>query len=149
MATRAKLMVSRERKVWVVPHEVGMSIYLTRSLACKAFATPHRATLTWDEPARCENCGKPATGRYGDEMVALCGKCVKAARKLDGMPAPVIVKGKRYVAVPEKRAGTCYGCAAPVGHALCTAIHRATRDGICTGNRIIWQEQPKAKKAKR
>jgi hypothetical protein len=82
MATRPKLMVTREKKVWVAIYEGGIGVYpQQRKPVCGEGMHAHRATLTWDEPARCENCGKPATGRYGDEMVDLCGKCVNPKAK--------------------------------------------------------------------
>jgi hypothetical protein len=78
MAKRTRLMVTREKKVWVYVDKRDGSLDVQQErlspLGCE---TRYPATLTWDEPAHCEGCGKPATTRDSKGR-CVCGKCAKA-----------------------------------------------------------------------
>jgi hypothetical protein len=86
------LTETKERKCHVCRRADGIVVVqsrMTRS-TCDAIYGRNNvfpATVTWEEPAKCERCGKRATVRDTDD-VPLCAKCAKAMAK-EQLAAPV------------------------------------------------------------
>jgi len=80
MSKSEKLMVTRKKKVWVYVNRASGKFAAVYDYAYKPIDENRRyaATVTWEEPAKCENCGKPAHRFVGEDMVPYCNKCATA-----------------------------------------------------------------------